>query len=478
MVKYPDERDGDELALENTVHSYAQVSEGLYHCLSSPSSALTVGETGAQSVTLRRHEVAEEEKRTEPSDPAHLSEKGNGKSASEKGNGISGGSFFTGLLRRRGVVTGTVPKRKLTDEWKDALGVRLDRREFSSLFGPIGCATYCTLICCLLNIVGLFFFSTNKCLSDKTIMSSSTRANAHSSTSMTKTFETSPQTVTLVFCTGRSASKHMANLFPSIPGRVYVTHQEEDAEIATRDFVHRHYRSLASAETEADFNASARAFVADVKLPHIAATLRRSDAARFVYTGHLPLAFGLGPALLDALPVGTLRIVRLRRDRIATATSLMALGPESEDPWGSAETRKRRWFPAPRSAMARLRVEEDALAKLNRFQKWLWYVDDVECRWQALLRDRGEMFEWIEESLEGLEVMDGGRGWARVGAFMGVKVDGARLGMRDNSIRDKGRRKAKVDEGQLQKWDMEYRKLVGVCDLSGDQRRDVSWAGV
>jgi hypothetical protein len=310
--------------------------------------------------------------------------------------------------------------------------------------------------------------------------SAHTSADAADGT-LSRVYQTAPRTVALVFSTGRAGTQHMSRLFlslrPPLP-TAYVTHQEEGLGYSTRDYVARYYRSaLGDLPSEAKFNESAREFVTATKLPFFDHLLDVHGATRLVYTGHLPLVFGLGSALLDALPRGTVRILRLRRDRIASALSLMALGPENEEPWSTSEpgVRNRRWFPGPSSAMVRLRVDKHVFDHgMNRFQRWLWYVDDVECRWQALVSARGRDFEWVEESLEALEAMDGGRGWARVAHFLGVRVRPASVGERDNSIQRKHRVKLDVSEATLRQWDVEYRTMVGACDLGGGAA--YSWA--
>jgi hypothetical protein len=374
------------------------------------------------------------------------------------------------------------------------------------VWSPIACASLATGLCCLLNVVALYHFYARKdprfllaCVpaeveasrrgSAEAVVADGeerdTCATPAAAEALRRIFETAPRTYALVFSTGRAGTQHLSRTLvsghdavPSLP-RAYITHQEESAEIATRDYVDARYRPLAAlAGGEGAFNASARAFVEAEKLPFWEALLQQHGAQRMVYTGHLPAAFGLVPALLDAVPRGSLRVLRLRRDRVSAAASLMALGPPEGDPWadGGSGTR-RRWFPhGPGAAMTRLRVREGVWATFNRFQRWLWYVDDVECRWQALVAGRGEEFEWAEESLEGLAALDGGRGWRRVAAFLGVALDRQLAFVRDNSIQDKGREKVGgEDEAILRRWDVEYRQAVGLCDLSGDGSRWVSW---
>lgn len=165
-----------------------------------------------------------------------------------------------------------------------------------------------------------------------------------------------------------------------------------------------------------------------------------------------------------------LRVVRARRDRIGSALSLMGLGKSVEDAWDENDEvgmLRRRWFPRPDDVFVRLKVGDGVWGKLNRFQRYLWYVDDVECRWQDFKRRGG--FEWLEVSIEGLEVFDGGNGYEELARFLGVGVWKELVGKRGNSMQRKGRRKLNVSEEVLRMWDEEYKSLVGACVLEDGQ---------
>lgn len=278
-------------------------------------------------------------------------------------------------------------------------------------------------------------------------------------------FHDKPTSYVFVFSTGRCGTQHLSRALKSLSSpRAYITHEEEHLTERTRVIVDRVYRRLALR----NYSATTR-YVRDVKIPFYEALLHMHGATRLVYTGHVPMAFGLGPALMRALPTGAVRVVRLRRERLATALSLMALGPDVEDPWGDAV--RRRWFPVPTDRFVRLKVSGTTWRRLNRFQKWLWYVDDVECRWQAMKREFvGDW--WKEVTLEGLAVMDGGAGWRDVAKFMGVAV-GEAAAKRHNSIQGKGRVKDIFEETVLRKWDEEYREIVGACHL--DEETKYTW---
>lgn len=282
-----------------------------------------------------------------------------------------------------------------------------------------------------------------------------------------------------IFGTGRSGTQHLSRVLRSKPSPVsYITHEEEHLRSRSKMVVEHDYRPMAALLDSKSFNTSAHAYVLNNKIPFYNNLLRRHNATRLIYTGHIPMVFGLGPSLIAHLPKGSLRIVRLRRDRLATALSLMALGPEEQDPWGATTSRdaagnllqslsiNRRWFPKPSDAMVRLRVSTNVWNRLNRFQRWLWYVDDVECRWQSLRYQYGSRFSWMEESLENINVMDAGMGYERIASFIGVDVNWHKVAIRDNSIQSKGRTKLNASEHMLRQWDDAYRRVIGPCQLA------------
>ena len=288
------------------------------------------------------------------------------------------------------------------------------------------------------------------------------------------------------FATGRSGTQHLSRVFTSKQHPVtYITHEEEHLSSRAKSVVNRDYRRIASLQDPIEFKQEADEYVTRVKIPFYHALLKRHTASRLLYTGHLPMVFGMGPSLITHLPKGSVRIFRLRRERIATAVSLMALGPEKEDPWGATNDRdshgnlisapivSRRWFTRPFDGMTRLNISDAAWNSLNRFQRWLWFVDDVECRWNALRHQQAGQFSWIESSLEELTVLDGGRNIQQMADFIGVDVKWSQVGQRDNSIQHKNQTKLNTSEAELRKWDLDYRKLVGRCVL--DQNTSFAW---
>ncbi|KAA8496309.1 hypothetical protein FVE85_0038 [Porphyridium purpureum] len=367
-----------------------------------------------------------------------------------------------------------------------------------------------------------------------------------------------------VFSTGRCATAHLAAVFLDLARhqnaqsasrpQPFVTHQTEHNSMPTKLFVDRYYRQLVSlpraavasvsdqdgeirtpdaiqgvkggqgyeGESEKSFEAAALAFVRQNRLPFYLDQMRRHGPGvhTHIFTGHVPLAFGMADSLLEVLP-GTVRIVRMRRDRIQLALSLMALGPASQDAWAhidrkpgnerrqdngsmrSDETSQLRWFASPHHAHVLLRPPLDVWrTQLNRFQKYLWYVDDTECRWQALLRRHAAAIasgrlRVLETSVEELEQISFRTAYARIAHFWGLSVgaeqDGdsswnpALLAARHNSIQSKKRDKILslqevqdtapahlANETWLREMDDAYRLLVGACQISPTET--LSWA--
>lgn len=140
--------------------------------------------------------------------------------------------------------------------------------------------------------------------------------------------EESRKRFVFVFSTGRTGTKHFSSVFGG--GRSYVNHQDEAEDTSTKDVVEQVYRRFA-ATGDVHF---AKRFLEAVKIPMMKQRMKDvGDAQVYFQTGHVPLAFGFGEALLSAFGSDAFAVVRVRRDRISSALSLMALGPEAEDPW-------------------------------------------------------------------------------------------------------------------------------------------------
>jgi len=344
-----------------------------------------------------------------------------------------------------------------------------------------------------------------------------------------------------VFATGRCGTMHLSKVFSEALNEAdaFITHQTEDDNLPTKLFVDRYYREIVSNSSSYDeFQKRAVEFVRKNRLPWYLSKLTKNHRAharhqaklkdrvsediskeyrtKFIYTGHLPSAFGLSEALISELP-GKVSILRVRRERIALALSLMALGPENEDSWsypwvkddgtkigklapGSSfgPRTSLRWFPTPWDAHVLLKPKSVAdWNRLNRFQKYLWYVDDMECRWQALLNTLesntskyADKVQVMEVDLETLGQISFRQAIKSIATFWGgLRYDSDTAAYRHNTIQQKKRSKANSianvesnstneeelqaygGEAELRTWDTEYKVLFSHgCEIAPGNR--------
>jgi len=269
-----------------------------------------------------------------------------------------------------------------------------------------------------------------------------------------------------VFATGRTGTQHLSRVFAGNEEVAYITHQTETEIEPTKHVVDRMYRRLRSAR-------DVQVWVKEDRIPYIRGRLVGS-VHKYLYTGHLPCAFELCPTFIDTLPRNSVKILRVRRDRIQTALSLMALGPESQDPWvGVGPTLPLRWFPSPKLWFVRLRPTDQTWASLNRFQKYLWYVDDLECRWQALKRSHHGEFQYLEVQVESLIQFNGAEEYHRIAQFFNLSLDLSAITERHNTIQHKQKVKDNQPEAQLRDWDLQYRRVIGSCEIT--EGETISW---
>jgi hypothetical protein len=138
----------------------------------------------------------------------------------------------------------------------------------------------------------------------------------------------------------------------------------------TRDFVRRH-----------PGRGAARAFVRRYFLPSI---IERTLAARktcFVDIGHHTL-FGHFMSALKLELGPRMKAVRLRRARLDTANSY-TMKRKKDGPCGT----RCFYCLCPDEQRSCLHVKADLWRRLTVFMRFLWMVDEVECRWHAFLAD-------------------------------------------------------------------------------------------
>ncbi|GJQ09068.1 hypothetical protein GpartN1_g859.t1 [Galdieria partita] len=213
-------------------------------------------------------------------------------------------------------------------------------------------------------------------------------------------------------------------------------------------------------------------------IPFMESNLKATGTRRYFYTGHVPFTFGLADYLLQHIQA-PVKIIRVRRGRIPLALSLLSMGPEEEDPWvenNSVSKYKKRWLPSPTDPIVKLSGSSLVWSRLNRFQKYLWVVDDTECRWQYFKRRYN--FTWLEVQLEALDQIHDILEYEKISSFLGIGFENKsrKLFYRHNSKETlKHPMQPLFSESQLRQWDEEYKQIIGSCDMHSEQKR-IGWS--
>jgi hypothetical protein len=125
-------------------------------------------------------------------------------------------------------------------------------------------------------------------------------------------------------------------------------------------------------------------YVVEKKIPKMVSVLKARRQHTYVGTGH-QVILGILPALADTLQSNA-KFVRLRRSRLDTAYSYALKGA------GPCHLRCKLCI-CNSALLARCPVAADFWEKLTVFQQYLWFVDEVECQWQALVSSRPAILE-------------------------------------------------------------------------------------
>ncbi len=200
-------------------------------------------------------------------------------------------------------------------------------------------------------------------------------------------------TLGFVFSTGRIGTLFLATiLYGDARNGGLVKHEDEGAH--RRDVLAHILRPA----MHHDWKDVVRDYVKNVKLSRIAREMRQKKRLHYLDTGHQVV---LGEMSTLIKEVGSqIRVVRLRRERLATAASfagdptkkaLCSYGYEDDAihycPWHQGAILK------PRSIVL--------WKQLNLFQQYLYWVDEVEASWQQLLANTGGNFPYLEINYSG-----------------------------------------------------------------------------
>ena len=128
-----------------------------------------------------------------------------------------------------------------------------------------------------------------------------------------------------------------------------------------------------------DYCARAVKYVVGKKIPKISSVLRNRKQHTYIASGH-QIVLGIIPALADVLGARG-RFVRMRRNRLDVAYSY---AQKLDGPCALGC----KYCICPMDPLARCPVSAAVWEQLSVYQQFLWFVDELECQWHAVLKDR------------------------------------------------------------------------------------------
>lgn len=197
----------------------------------------------------------------------------------------------------------------------------------------------------------------------------------------------------VVMSTGRCATKFLFQALRCAPGTKCVIKFEYESPEKYTFMTKVVHPAMAHNDTVAMSD-----YVKSQKIPRMLSELEKADASIYVDTGH-QVVLGMLDTLLDELG-DSLRIIRLRRDRLSTAASF-AGDPTKKDPCRyTFKEDYLHYCPFHKAALVQP-VSPAHWDKMNLFQKYLWWVDEVEAQWSRLLERRGNTMHYMEVNFSG-----------------------------------------------------------------------------
>jgi len=188
-----------------------------------------------------------------------------------------------------------------------------------------------------------------------------------------------------VWSTGQGLGTNLSAIFAQEDA--FVTYEREPCG-NTRECLMKVYKKIVRPN---DQNL-AQYYVENEKIPFMVQDLITNKKTKYLDGGN-QILMGFFPALIQQLHTHTntegsrLRVIRLRRDRILCARD-MALQQDTAPCDLSAELGNKPLLLSlcPRFGTALLVPSDEGWRKMNHYQKYLWYVDEVELQWQHLIR--------------------------------------------------------------------------------------------
>jgi hypothetical protein len=177
----------------------------------------------------------------------------------------------------------------------------------------------------------------------------------------------------------------------------------------------------------------------------------------YIDTGHQIVLGLLRPLLLHGQHHHNISLVRLRRDRLKVAKSFYQ-DPKKEGKGPCAFIHTRHGLtlcPFQHACVTAHNITPPLWHRLNRFQQYLWYVDQVEQIWQQILSDFGANVRTLE-----IDIDDGVVAFDALSAFIGIPYRHEAASIKLNP-RATTPHSSNDDLLLYAKWDDEYHRILG-----------------
>ncbi len=135
-----------------------------------------------------------------------------------------------------------------------------------------------------------------------------------------------------------------------------------------------------------------RDYVRDEKIPAMLREMKKNNKHMYIDTGH-QVALGMLEHLIDFLGPRII-VIRVRRDRMRTAASFAGARHKKGPCQYSEEEPHLHYCPFQTASFVKIR-SKNLWNSFNLFQKYLWWVEEVEARWKWILATR-QPFNHIE----------------------------------------------------------------------------------
>lgn len=257
--------------------------------------------------------------------------------------------------------------------------------------------------------------------------------------------DTSKYEFIFVFSTGRCGTKHLSEVFGDKNAVVFHEKEHDDTYKVLKNF-------LIPIAVNNDRELAIK-YMKEHRIPFMIKSMRENRAYKFFETGHL-INYGIAPFLVMYLE--NIKFIRLKRDRYETVRSFMTR-PAKFDIWNALSDKNTnvfRWSLHPEFEINTRKLSSSTWNSLDRFQKYLWYVDEIESQWKRL--NDYYNFPFIEVALEDLTSDK----YQEISDFIGINYNSDLTRVKHNTTLQRGGEKPSFSYESMCNFDKSYSRIM------------------